>query len=469
MSMTMRRLDSKYFKHVKQERLHGLVYDAYHPLDQPIVLMSLSTGKPLASLHLRVRDHTRRDTFYGGSYTREENNEASNRPNVQDTGRALIVKRPDGINDDCDFQGVFTKDNQEFELVITNLCPEGLINFNILKVNQTVREVNPGGLNEINELRPGESYAVQCDQVDNRSLIFQTLKSSDGSQVTVQQDEDQAKVAGNKKKGTYYYLSVVGQYGKDQLKESFKETRWMSMDIITIERDISTEPNMGTFPRFMDTNSRGSRDPYYYDLFVMNPQRDHIHVTRQLHGGLNERKLKCVGRPKATEYNQSILRDTIMDSKAGQVVAGRQMYVRSSETGLQYEYEYPSAPCVVGLSMSETIKFTELPSDDILQTLASEQFDLLQKEVKEKLLEELKKVYKSEECCICMEVNPDTVIYQCGHQCLHNECMVTDLHKCPLCRKLIAGSLQVNHSTTEKNTKTLVDNTTSLSQPITVE
>jgi len=51
-------------------------------------------------------------------------------------------------------------------------------NFNIFKKDIKTDRVNPGGLNEINELRPFESYAVQCDQENNGVLILNSIKET---------------------------------------------------------------------------------------------------------------------------------------------------------------------------------------------------------------------------------------------------------------------------------------------------
>ena len=73
-----------------------------------MVLFSKVDGSPLASLHFRCQD---------SNYNK---------------GRCIITKRPESSNFKCDFQGIVNKDEQEFELVITILCNEGNINFNIM-------------------------------------------------------------------------------------------------------------------------------------------------------------------------------------------------------------------------------------------------------------------------------------------------------------------------------------------------
>jgi hypothetical protein len=57
-----------------------------------------------------------------------------------------------------------------------------------------------------------------------------------------------------------------------------------------------------------------------------------------------------------------------------------------------------------------------------------------------------KKPYKSDECCICLNDLPNIIFYQCGHQCVHQECG-NDLDKCPLCRKKVSAKLNILRAT----------------------
>ena len=98
-------------------------------------------------------------------------------------------------------------------------------NFNILKQDSTVNEVNPGGVNEVNELRSFESVAIKCDQTNNKSMILNVLTkasptdSTKKEKVTVEEDES----TGNKPTGSYFFLSVVPQIDRPELVERFKE------------------------------------------------------------------------------------------------------------------------------------------------------------------------------------------------------------------------------------------------------
>src|SRR5439155_26253616 len=162
-----------------EERHDEYDYQVVKPLDNPMILFSKKTGLPLAALHLRCQSNE------------FQNDTKGNR------GKALFTKRPYQSNVPCDFQGIINRDGQEFELVISNLIDEGYLNFNIMKDNNNINEVNPGGLNQINELKPYESYAVTCDQKDNKVLVLNMIQENkkDGSttKITIEEAEKETK------------------------------------------------------------------------------------------------------------------------------------------------------------------------------------------------------------------------------------------------------------------------------------
>jgi hypothetical protein len=60
-----------------------------------------------------------------------------------------------------------------------------------------------GGLNEINDLSQYQSYVVQCDQKNNKTLVLNAIKNADNGFVTIATDEQ------NTPTGTYLYLSII--------------------------------------------------------------------------------------------------------------------------------------------------------------------------------------------------------------------------------------------------------------------
>jgi len=224
-------LQQQYFNLCYSQVDGGFKYEAYRPLDQPMVLFSLIDGAPLASLHLRCRETSTQKTY---SKTR---------------GSSLFTERPDSSTADLlKFQGLVDRDGQEFELVITNLSSHGHINFNIMKSDENVTKVNPGGLNEINELRPNESYAIQCDQSDNMSLVLNSIKDDkSGKTTSIKEDEEKAKENNSKAKGTYYFLSVSPQLNKKEICDQFEKTVWRCVDLF-----VRKIPHVNSVPKWND-------------------------------------------------------------------------------------------------------------------------------------------------------------------------------------------------------------------------
>ncbi len=60
-----------------------------------------------------------------------------------------------------------------------------------------------------------------------------------------------------------------------------------------------------------------------------------------------------------------------------------------------------------------------------------------------KSLFQIEEVFDSDQCMICLCADPDSVIMQCGHQCLHFDCNDNNLVRCPLCRKMIGGLVKL--------------------------
>lgn len=166
---------------------------------------------------------------------------------VSKDGGALIWQRPDA--ETAQFQGLVNKDGSEFKLVLTNLTQTGMINFNVMKVADPVNKVDPGGLNEVNELRPEESWSCECDQADNMALVLSSL----GTGVTVKEGEKEAKGDASKAKGLYYWLSVVPDNASDMLKSLFAKTEWRTADFIVTRKKEPRRAN------YLLCGARGAR------------------------------------------------------------------------------------------------------------------------------------------------------------------------------------------------------------------
>ncbi len=571
------RLSNTLFERVHSETKDGFTYSAIRPKDQPMILFSKKDGTALASLHVKCQSN------------KHQNDQLGNR------GKSIITKRPYNSGFSCDFQAILSKQDQEFELVITNLTGLGMINFNIMKESTGVTEVNPGGLNEVNELHEYQSYSVQCDQSNNGVLILKSIDKKVGEKTTkVTVANDEAKGA---PEGTYYHLSVVPQIGKAELISLFEDTVWACVDMFVtkeraygggnyrgpyavpaaypiargdrleydladlrmgypiargdrldgidilgpasiqrgevregstglhtlVQRDGSAglhrlvqrdgydangvknirsnkkeaiyevrdkgmvTSNNSTPASFMtkvkgflgidsttktETNrvkmarskgamatasarqqelvwpSEAGRMSSEDDLAELN---DVTFSTASAMVGFAEEQCESYTPQKAKSVKKTakpVEKKLIQDSLAGKVDTGRTIDVMSSFTGIEYNYETASAPCVIGLSISDKINFAEPVITDALLQEAKLMVQQAVEKGNQDLLDRITKVYKEEMCMICLdddeESPPDTVFYQCGHQIVHRDCCKdAGLAKCPMCRAIIVASIYV--------------------------
>ena len=136
--------------------------------------------------------------------------------------------------------------------------------------------------------------------------------------------------------------------------------------------------------------------------------------------------------------------DIIGGSYAGQITTGRKIEVRSTPSEIEFDYDVPAANCNIGLSISKDIEFREINAD-IYISEAKEQIEDIIKNESKILLESLSRVFKSDQCCVCLDEedkNLNVIFYSCGHQCCHKACVI-NMNKCPLCRTLITAQIDI--------------------------
>jgi len=129
-------------------------------------------------------------------------------------------------------------------------------------------------------------------------------------------------------------------------------------------------------------------------------------------------------------------------SQAGKLTYGRAVEVRSGFTGKEYAYEAASAPVTLGLSICPGLQFLPLPD---VSALLQAELEEWMKNQGQALIAALRQVFKSENCVVDLEHPPDTIILQCGHQCLHSS-NVRGITKCPLCREPVMAFLREDGS-----------------------
>jgi hypothetical protein len=230
----MPQLVTPYFRLVTSEIDGGakVKHEVYACARPTLVLFDTKTQEPLASFMFQAHGE---DLSYRGHA----------RPEATKLATTVVYPRENDVDGRQRFQGIVDQDKQFAEYVLTNLGDEGTLNVNILKENRSVREVNPRGLNQINEIRPCESIKIYSDQtMRNAKMILEGVvravhNAATGEvkmeDVSVGQDQDEVR---DKKKqaseGTHYYLSVVPELGIAKLRERFESTRWRVVDMFRL-------------------------------------------------------------------------------------------------------------------------------------------------------------------------------------------------------------------------------------------
>jgi hypothetical protein len=470
-------LDRNYFQVIHEQEGTHCNYQVVRPLGSPMILFSTSDPRgpiPLASIHFEAQE-----------YNRQKNSNGTR-------AQTLITQRWRQSPMACDFQGIITQDNQDYQFVITNLTTgNDILNINLLKKDVKVTEKDPGvhgsGLNQVNELKPGQSYQVQCDQKDNRSLILCAIKDEKGQHVSVKQDE----VAGPREaKGTYYYPSVIGPKNS-AMQALFKETVWSTVDyfILMVKKPQMRVPrsrmhiqqessevlldsavNHRRHSRpvervFRSTNinidSDDGEEEECDDDFSM--ENESMLQSMSLSPPMAIVREKAVKKSASRQSNfheescevlatphqplQNLIHndeDMVEQSHAVKVASGRQISVFSGQTDVIYDFDLPSKHCVLGLSLSDKVVFYGEPDTRGLVEEAKNSITDYENSQGQFFLQKLTTIYKDDQpCCICLEAEPNMVMYQCGHQCCCATCLQTSITKCPLCRTSVSAQIRV--------------------------
>lgn len=460
-------LNRKYFKTISTENIGNFEYQIIRPTGHPMILFSKVDGTPLAALEVRCQD--------------------------EQSGKAIIAHR---YNGKTDFQAIINEDHQEFEFVISSLVPKGMIKIDIMKNGEKVVDVNPraakGGVNQVNELNPFQSYNVRCDQKDNFTFVLDAIKKSDGGNITVKEIE-----SGTSTQVTKYWINVVPQAGQDELVSKFEDTYWSCVDVFILKKQytmyrggyhageeggrrgiieedydyeddddrygrITSRSSMSrTFEGRMDESSRGyetyqmSLDSYPTRGLTLlssaaSPRfQDHAGEESNMHVQYSARgsdsrdtsRGPVIKKMSATTMLSGNRQSIIDDSSAAAVRQGRKISVNSHETGITYVFDKHSPSCTIGLSVVEGLEFDDRISDSDLVTIGKDMIQYYVKDEYKLYLDKLPKVYATDDCVVCLEGTPNSVMYSCGHQCCHYECAKT-ITKCPMCRKCITAKIQ---------------------------
>ena len=143
----------------------------------------------------------------------------------------------------------------------------------------------------------------------------------------------------------------------------------------------------------------------------------------------------------AAVANASVASMSVQTLLAANIVGGDYHPEEGYETNYVYDFSVSSniMPCVLGVSIQKGLQMNATePTRYQLVQLAQELIKMSQSDMRKQLV----RVYEADECVVCQEDAPDTIICSCGHKCIHMQCLGDNaLHSCPLCRGSVAALL----------------------------
>jgi hypothetical protein len=126
---------------------------------------------------------------------------------------------------------MLNRQDEEFSFVVTNLSPEGRIQFDIIHA-PTTRTDPDNRINAINELYPNESYIVCADQTRNQRMILKgkTARDQKGPRKKRPVTVEESEYKDARYRGLYFHLIVSPDQTNPVLKEQFQEgTFWQAL------------------------------------------------------------------------------------------------------------------------------------------------------------------------------------------------------------------------------------------------
>jgi hypothetical protein len=432
-------MDNKYFESVYEQTNNNFIYTSYKPKYSGMVLFSES-GSPLVGLQVNC-----------------PNNDA----------KSILTRRPEKVNSLCDFQLIATEDNKEFELIISNFT-DNKVSFNISHYDVLTKSPAFQQLNEINILKKHQSVSVKSDYTkDNAALILSAIKetiNNNTTNVSVEKAEQSIK----NYDASYISIQVYPEQISKEFSSQFVNAKWSDVDIIVMieekkqiipriryeERGSDTRGGIGGLFGDSEENITTNNGEFHYETVIrvsesceknmFMPQSSNVQESTGLFGSMKDKFMGLFKKNSDDNNNKTTMNNVINQSSIGKITGGRKIQVTSTVSDTECDYEAGTSICVIGLSISNKLKFNN-HTVEMFVNQAKELIDGMINNENKLLLNKINNIYKSDECCICFSEAPDTVMYPCGHQCIHYVCGTNELErKCPLCRSIINAFVQVN-------------------------
>jgi hypothetical protein len=360
------------------------------------------------------------------------------------------------------FQGLLKEDGSEFQFCVSNLG-DGYLSFNI------VQDGDWKPINEVNAVRSKASYLIPCDQRTKKAMKIQAKKTDDGkTHLTVEEAETKGGAGtlkftvnikpqkGNKEfaEGPGTWECVPGIVVKEPAPVQYRGLRsgylegYDGGEAVALSASYNGGSRGGGLERSAGSSSslRGwfskgkkkkSAPPAQANALAR--QSDGLEFSQ---GAPAEEEEASFGGDLFGSYGGPPAYKSLDIGKTSAVdlaYGDKEIEVKTASVNFEIDLEVEN-PFTLGISLWEKMEL--LPLGDVGEQLAAEIKYLKENHGKE-LLKAVRQIFKSETCCIDLESPADTVIIQCGHQCV-NHANLKGLDKCPMCRGRVVAFVAAN-------------------------
>lgn len=416
-------LDNRYFELISRSNDLAHVYSPKLPL---AVLVN-KDGTPLVGIQLNCPEPAR---------------------------RGLITNRPDLTTDTNQFiQGLLNSEGL-FGVVITNFNTTNKVQINF---NQTTSDGVTSvvdRINQINCLKPHESYEVVSDKTTTEKFLLKCLTTvkPDGSSASVTVSDDESSKTGSK--GTYWRITVFPAETMPLAERSmFATAKWVTSDIIAIPKpkiiDSDSEDECCRGVRSRDVARDGVRsrglggdDDSDSDDGCRGVRSRGIGGFRGLGGGDDGVRFRGLG---GGDHRSTIPidRSIVGGSKAATVMGGGRYTEHFHTVSDVFSGVYKSESCILGLSVADGLEITgyEPATAEVNARRVQEMMDKIKsKRVNAGLGPQ---VFDTDVCVATGVGKPNIMLYPCGHCCIHGMEKAKECPTCPMCGTTIVARAEV--------------------------
>lgn len=324
------------------------------------------------------------------------------------------------------YQAISAQDAIPVRFVLTNCTDIDYIAIDILHrdpVHYAATETDPGpewGINQVNEIKPGQTCIIEVDQRTGETMELRALSSH----ITVAQDTKNVQSGLG---SVSQSLHVMARPPSDcpRLQAMFVGAYWKTIDtIVRREKPVLTSKNA-----FCD----GGR--WYNDDFV---ERSY-YQPRSYQLGESSAMVTRRKKGRGAEPEPNIVADSHV---AAIYRTGHRVDVASGVSNVLYD---GSCKCVTRLNLSVNTSMQMHHVDPkSVPDYVTEWVQALMASRRCELIEGIDRIFKADECVLCLQPDPDLLILGCAHQCLHAACVQGHrMDKCFMCRGNITATLKI--------------------------